>query len=1062
MTIYCNDCISQIKQKYNPFSEAKNISAIDNDDSDLFYNQDTNEFTGDIQEASNILENCTLNKSKSLNLLFKEPQNKFNLFFYNVDGNKTNFDTLAAELSTFKDTFSVIGIAETNTDPNNKDLYPLTNYTSFYNEKLPNKQSGTGVAMYIHNSFNATVNEHASAVLPCLESLFLKVTKGEETVNVGVIYRSPNSNFTEFINEFSNLVESLPKTPTFIMGDFNVDLLKDNSNTQTFEELFITQGLFPVISIATHRHSDQKGSCIDNIFTNRIETIQHSGVVCDQGSAHSPIYTTSSIDFKNGRTQQEKTTQYYSFSRNNTDKLVKTLRDNQTRLAGNISDFLSTYKQSTDICCKLSVPKTTRRNAINNPWINDSIIASIEEKQILYKEWKKSCTPKNIQGNKHLYDKYSKYRRCLKHIISAVKAKHYNNKFDKAAGNPKKTWEIINHIRGKQKCPIKPQFKIDNKRIIERRIIANEFNKYFVSIASKLNDRVKIEPLPKRTFRDFMSPNRPQSMVLHDCTQEEVSDIIHDLQNGKASDIPISVIKKTSSVIVPTLTMHFNHLMKTGYFPDELKTGNITPIYKKDDKELMQNYRPVSTLPIFGKIFEKVIYSRLYSYFTSQGILYEKQFGFRKGHSTSHALNYSVNEIKNARKNGNHVMGIFIDLSKAFDTIDHFTLLEKLNSYGVRGIPHSLITSYITNRKQYVTVLNECSDQLPVTYGVPQGSCLGPLLFLIYINDLGYLSNQADFILFADDTNIFLKANSKVEVFENANQILKLILSYMTCNKLHINLGKSVYMYFPPLKNVCGIAETPNPPVKIGDDNIKSVKKIKFLGVVIDDKLTWEPHIKALTKKLASCTGSLNRISESIPKHLHKDLYHTLFESHLTYGITVWGGSTDSKLFPLFKAQKKVMRVLFGDKEKFLDKFRTCARTRQISSQKLTNDHYIKEHTKPIFNKHSFLTLKNLYFYHCATETYKILKFRSPSALLEQFTFSNRSHKDLFIRTPQPSDAFIYRASVIWNNVREVLNIRDGAFKVSSLKEGLKTYLLRKQTSGDNDTWIDCNFMSAT
>ena len=258
-------------------------------------------------------------------------------------------------------------------------------------------------------------------------------------------------------------------------------------------------------------------------------------------------------------------------------------------------------------------------------------------------------------------------------------------------------------------------------------------------------------------------------------------------------------IKKVSGIISPILAIHYNYLMQLGIFPDILKLGKITPIFKKDDEQLFENYRPISTLPIFGKIFEKLIYERLYNYFVSKGILYDRQFGFRKNHSTSHALNFSVDHIRAAIENGNHVLGIFIDFSKAFDTIDHEILLNKLMNYGVRGKTHSLISSYLSNRTQYVSILDEKSDKLPVIFGVPQGSCLGPLLFLVYINDLGTHFSVADnieIVLFADDTNIFVQGKNLKSVCKAANELLGKISNYMLCNKLHINYEKCCYMHF--------------------------------------------------------------------------------------------------------------------------------------------------------------------------------------------------------------------------------------------------------------------------
>ena len=234
-------------------------------------------------------------------------------------------------------------------------------------------------------------------------------------------------------------------------------------------------------------------------------------------------------------------------------------------------------------------------------------------------------------------------------------------------------------------------------------------------------------------------------------------------------------------------------------------------------------------------------------------------------------------------------------------------MLAKLENYGIRGVALKLIESYLSDRKQLVNILGEISNELLILFGVPQGSCLGPLLFLIYINGLPNISNNAEFVLFADDTNIFVKAKNRMLAYENANKILKAVhLYYMLVNKLHINMSKCCFIDFKPDSNLC---------LKINNVVIKQVNEARFLGVTLDENLNWKSHIHKLSKKLSCSAGILNLIKDSIPEDLYKSLYFTLFENHLSYGITVWGGVSNNKLELLFKLQKKCMRILFGDKE---------------------------------------------------------------------------------------------------------------------------------------------------
>ena len=320
-------------------------------------------------------------------------------------------------------------------------------------------------------------------------------------------------------------------------------------------------------------------------------------------------------------------------------------------------------------------------------------------------------------------------------------------------------------------------------------------------------------------------------------------------------------------------------------------------------------------------------------------------------------------------------------------------------------------------------------------------------------------ANTGTFILFADDTNIFVSGQSKMEAIEKANTILAAVHSYMKSNKLHINIKKSCYMHFTPRGQNSESNENIPSTLCINGVELDEVEQTKFLGVIIDKNLSWAPHIDALSKKLRCNTGQINRIKDFIPAKYHKTLYHTLFESHLAYGVTVWGGVSETKLSSLKTAQKHCIRVLFGDKAAYLDKFCTAARSRSCEAQTLGSEFYIKEHTKPLFNSQEILVIQNLHTYHTLLDTFKIIKTRIPISLYSLFTISQR--KDTLLITPPHNQSYLYCASSKWNSFRNTeqgKQIIDFSIGLSFTKNKIRELLLHRQKIGDQNEWADENF----
>ena len=383
----------------------------------------------------------------------------------------------------------------------------------------------------------------------------------------------------------------------------------------------------------------------------------------------------------------------------------------------------------------------------------------------------------------------------------------------------------------------------------------------------------------------------------------QVQCLFNGLDGSKTSiSVPNTLIRMASSILSPLFTTIYNESINTEVVPDILKISRITPIYKSGNSADPNNYRPISTLSPFAKVLERLVYDQLELFLTKKKIIYDYQFGFRKGYSTEQAILEITDNIKTSIDNKEITCGVFLDFSKAFDTINHQILLRKLYKYGIRGTQLAWFSDYLVNRYQYVKIGNVESDLLRITCGIPQGSTLGPLLFTLYINDMPNCSNKLSYRIFADDTNVFYSNSSINEIKRVMNEELNHIFQYCMINKLSINYNKANYMLLKP----------PNKKTRhIIINNIEEKAYIKYLGIYIDNNFKWTQQIKHVASKIAKNTGILNKLRYYIDLKQLKQIYYSLIYPYLNYGLMSWGNTYTSSLNKIRSGQNAYVKNMF-------------------------------------------------------------------------------------------------------------------------------------------------------
>ena len=881
-----------------------------------------------------------------------DKKDSFNAIHVNCRSLNKNFKALENLLTSISGKLTVIAVSETWLTELSEDTFNLMGY-SFVSKSRTNKLGG-GVGLYIDSNLEYKLRSDISLLNDSIECVFVEIQqKNSANIIVGCVYRPPNTDLSLFNLELLSILNKIngrnPK-PTIIAGDFNIDLLKSEAHTPTGEFLnnLTSHSFMPTIFYPT-RITDTTATLIDNIFFNSIMYQFKTAIVYSDISDHLPVAIHINLNLsKNSAILERKRRKYTPekieafkrelFTIDWSPVYAETTNSGSgPATASKYAIFSQIFSNVFERFFPVETLKIPNSNSPRKCWITKGLIKSCHRKSFLYKKFRKKPSKRNE-------NKYIAYRNKLNTLLRVTERDYYRNKLNSFAGDLCQTWKLLNEILNKNKTIFSTDkfIKDDGTIVTNPCDIVECFNDFFVNVGDRLASDI---PAATTNIKSYLRGSFVDSFVLRPTNPDEVVKITKAFSSKRSFGVdllPVSVMKECIDPIADVLSHIINLSFSNGQFPDELKIAKVCPVFKGGSKSSFSNYRPISVLPSFSKVFEKIMYNRLESYIHSKNILINNQYGFRHMHSTYMAMLDMVNKVSESIDNHEVSIGIFIDLSKAFDTLNHSILLRKLEHYGIRGTPLLWLNDYLTNRKQCVCFNNAVSLMRPITCGVPQGSILGPLLFILYVNDIVNCSKLLHFILFADDTNLFYSSSNYKDLMLTVNLELSKLSEWFRANRLSLNVAKTNYVLFGTRRKC--LSDT-HFSISINGNIIERATSTKFLGVYIDQDLNWKNHTAEIAKKISKSLGILNRVKYILPRSSLITLYRTMIHPYLIYCNIIWGGASLFALNRLVCLQKRALRLI------------TCS--------------YFRSPSNPLFIKLGILKLQDIHKYQSLMFLYK-------------------------------------------------------------------------------------------
>jgi hypothetical protein len=847
-----------------------------------------------------------------------------------------------------------------------------------------NLTQNEGVVVYFKNDLRVTVCE------PNLKDANCLMLNIDPNTIIIAIYRPPGyKDIDGFILSLNDLLSGINHQNIIIIGDINIDIGTDSSDvwSHSYLNLLASHGILPAHLLPTHNKT-----CLDHVMS-KTKYPAFCYVAETSITDHEAVIFVLEIQSHS----LPKATSMKKIDYNTLDDDMKNLNLNPILdiTDANTATTLLIKQLNNLILSNTGSIKIPNRKRIKKPWITLGVLRCMKNRDKLHKKLKKDPLNDLIKIT------YKRYRNFCNWLLKKLKRDYEKNKLKTAAKiNNKALWDTIKQITHSKKATNPALELISSSNPTNS---ADNVNTYFVNIGQNLVKSRYNGPIYKKP--DL--PTHNSSFVLTPTDEHEVITCIMNLKkvNSASSDgISGYFLKRYAPILSPTLTHIFNMMFHSGVFPAELKLAEVVPIHKSGGGSCVNNYRPISLLPPLSKIAEKLINKRLVHYLESLKLLSPSQFGFRAGISTSDAVHDLTDCIVNKLDNKQKVITIFLDLCKAFDTVSVPLLLDKLEKLGIRNNQHRLFVDYLSGRKQRVRIGDITSTDLPITCGVPQGSVLGPTLFLIFINDLCNLHvPNGRIVTFADDTALIFHGNTWKQAYGYAQKGFNLVCSWLVDNSLILNVEKTKYIPFAiktPSNSIHG-----NFSIKAHFCSNKSscsclsltpVSNIRYLGVIIDSSLNFNLHIDLLSSRVRKLMYIFKNLRHVSDLDVIKMVYLALCQSILTYGITVWGGTCKSRLIKLERAQRAVIKV------------------------SLFLPHLFP--TKDLFTYFDVLTVRQLFILNIVLKKQSTLPY-NPDTIVNKRLKHKVCHLDNTPSTEFAKRFYTFLGAHLYNKINKILNI---------------------------------------